>query len=217
MTLRQAWTQFIAAEDYEAHMAAIGQAQANASLVAELFAAAAPPTGSRVLIAGAGTGQMFDYCAAGLFRPYSLVCSDLNPAFLEKLRGRWECQTVVDDIEDSRLEPGFSLIIVVLVLEHVEWPKAVASLARLRPERVLVVIQRNPEGALPHRERVGTMRLFGSEIQPNLIEASALIEEFERTGFRLRLQSERPVADVKTMLGLLFAIESRAVTRNSRE
>ncbi len=155
MTLREAWTRFVAAEDYEAHMAAIGQAQANASLVAELVAAAAPPPGSRILIAGAGTGQMFEHCAPELFRGCRLICSDINPAFLERLGARCECQTVVDDIEDSRLEPGFSLVIVVLVLEHVEWRKALASLARLRPEYVLVVIQRNPEGPLPHRRAGG--------------------------------------------------------------
>ena len=206
MTLREAWTRFVAAEDYERHMAAIGQAQANASLVAELVAAAAPPPASRILIAGAGTGQMFEHCAPELFRGYTLVCSDINPAFLEKLHARCECRTVVDDIEDSRLEPGFSLIIVVLVLEHVEWRKALPSLARLRPGHVLVVIQRNPEGALPHRERIGTMRLFGSEVEPNLIQASALAEEFERLGFRLNLQRERPVADGKAMVGLLFAL-----------
>jgi SAM-dependent methyltransferase len=206
MTLREAWTRFVAAEDYETHMAAVGQAQANASLVAELFAAAAPRPASRILIAGAGTGQMFEHCAPGLFHGYRLICSDINPAFLEKLRARCECQTVVDDIEDSRLDQGFSVILVVLVLEHVEWRKALASLARLRPEHVAVVIQRNPEGALPYRERVGTMLLFGSEVEPNLIPASALVEEFERLGFRLKLQQERPVADGKTMVGLLLEV-----------
>jgi SAM-dependent methyltransferase len=187
-------------------MAAIGQAQANASLVDELLAAAAPPPGSRILIAGAGTGQMFEHCAPELFRPHRLICSDINPAFLEKLRERCECQTVVDDVENSRLAPGFSLIIVVLVLEHVEWRKALASLAGLRPEHVLVVIQRNPEGVVPQRERVGTMRLFGSEVQANLIDVSALIGEFEGLGFRLRLKRELAVADGKTMVGMLFAV-----------
>jgi SAM-dependent methyltransferase len=206
MTLREAWTQFISAEDYERHMATIGQAQANASLVAELFSAAAPPAGSRVLIAGAGTGQMFECATPDAFRPYALVCSDINPVFLDKLRGRCECRTVVDDIEDSRLDPGFSVVIVVLVLEHVDWRKALVSLARLRPGHVIVVIQRNPPGELPHRELVGTMGVFGGEVGTKLIQPPALIEEFERLGFRLRLARERAVADGKTMLGFLFAV-----------
>jgi SAM-dependent methyltransferase len=203
MTLREAWTRFVNAEDYERHMAAVGQAQANASLVAELVAAAAPPPGSRVLIAGAGTGQIFEYCPPALFRRFRLTCSDLNPAFLEKLRSRCPCITAVDDIEDSRLDPGFSLIVVVLVLEHVDWRKALISLARLRPEQVAVVIQRNPEGPLPHREHIGTMRLFGTEVEPKLIDAQELIAELARLGFGLRSESERPVLDGKTMVGLL--------------
>jgi SAM-dependent methyltransferase len=203
MTLREAWTRFVNAEDYERHMAAVGQAQANASLVAELVAAAAPPAGSRVLIAGAGTGQIFEYCPPALFGRFRLTCSDLNPAFLGKLRSRCPCTTAVDDIEDSRLDPGFSLIVVVLVLEHVDWRKALISLARLRPEQVAVVIQRNPEGPLPHREHIGTMRLFGTEVEPKLIDAQELIAELARLGFGLRSESERPVLDGKTMVGLL--------------
>jgi SAM-dependent methyltransferase len=204
MTLREAWARFVTAEDYEQHMAAVGQAQANASLVAELVAAAASPAGSRVLIAGAGTGQIFEYSPPTLFDHVRLTCSDLNPAFLEKLRARCPCITAVDDIEESHLDPGFSLIVVVLVLEHVDWRKALASLARLRPEQVVIVIQRNPEGPLPHRERAGTMRLFGTEVEPTLIDAREVIAEFARLGFGLRLQSERPVLDGKTMVGLLF-------------
>jgi len=205
MTLREAWTEFIVADDYEQHMAAIGQAQANALLVAELVAAAQPQTGSRVLIAGAGTGQMFEYCPAGLWDAFDLTCSDLNPTFLRKLRSRHACTTALDDIEDSRLDPGFSLIVVVLVLEHVDWRKALASLARLRPERVAIVIQGNPEGRLPQRERPGTMRLFGTELNPKFLDAGEIVAEFARRGFALRSQAERPVPDGKTMAGLLFA------------
>jgi hypothetical protein len=205
MTLREAWTQFVAAEDYEAHMAAIGQAQANASLVGELFEAASPRAGSRVLIAGAGSGQIFDWLPPQTFVPHALTCSDINAAFLKRLGRRCACQTVVDDIEDSRLEPGFSVAIVVLVLEHVEWRKALASLARLRPERVIVVIQRNPPGELPARERAGTMRIFASQVRSHPIEASALEAELIGLGFMPQLARERAVADGKTMVGLLFA------------
>jgi SAM-dependent methyltransferase len=205
MTLREAWTRFVTAEDYEQHMAAVGQAQANASLVTELLDAAAPPAGSRVLIAGAGTGQIFEYCPPALFGRFRLTCSDLNPAFLERLRSRCPCTTAVDDIEDSRLDPGFSLIVVVLVLEHVDWREALASLARLRPERIAIVIQRNPEGPLPHREHVGTMRLFGKEVEPKLLDARELVAELARLGFGLLVESERPVLDGKTMVGLLVS------------
>jgi hypothetical protein len=94
---------------------------------------------------------------------------------------------------------------VVLVLEHVDWRKALASLARLRPERVAIVIQRNPEGRLPQRERPGTMRMFGTELNPKFLDAGEVVAEFARCGFALRSQAERPVPDGKTMAGLLFA------------
>ena len=43
--VRDAWTKTILAADYETHMAAVGQAQANASLVAELFKLDPPAAG----------------------------------------------------------------------------------------------------------------------------------------------------------------------------
>ena len=59
--LRDAWANLIRAEDYEAHMAAVGQAQANAHLVADYFLQAPLLPGARILFLGAGTGQVFDY------------------------------------------------------------------------------------------------------------------------------------------------------------
>src|SRR5882757_5614499 len=121
MTLREAWTTQVTAEDYEAHMARIGQAEANAGLLYDLFAEAAFMPGSRILIAGAGTGQMFDFLPADFLAGYGVTCSDINPAFLEKLSIRYPCETVIDDIENSQLELGWGAIAVVLVLEHVDW------------------------------------------------------------------------------------------------
>jgi hypothetical protein len=60
-TLRDLWAGHITADDYERHMAATGQPQANADLLAELFRDVPPAPGARILFAGAGTGQYFDY------------------------------------------------------------------------------------------------------------------------------------------------------------
>jgi hypothetical protein len=46
--LRHAWTQIVTAEDYEEHMAAIGQAQAGAALTEYIIQSAKPPAGGRV-------------------------------------------------------------------------------------------------------------------------------------------------------------------------
>jgi hypothetical protein len=63
-SLREAWQGHITAEDYDAHMARVGQAQANARIVG-LFVEhwLTPP--SRVLVVGAGTGQLLDYAGDG--------------------------------------------------------------------------------------------------------------------------------------------------------
>ena len=45
--LRRAWTEIVLADDYEEHMAAIGQAQAAAELTRWLIGSAAPAPGSR--------------------------------------------------------------------------------------------------------------------------------------------------------------------------
>ena len=71
--LRDAWSRTITAEDYEAHMAAIGQAQANAALVAEYLQAQPPSRHASVLFAGAGTGQMFEYVSPEILLPLPVV------------------------------------------------------------------------------------------------------------------------------------------------
>jgi S-adenosylmethionine:diacylglycerol 3-amino-3-carboxypropyl transferase len=73
-------------------MAAIGQAQAAAELTRYLIEAAKLDTGSRIVLAGAGTGQMFDLLDPALFRPYRLTVTDLNPRFLVRLRERLACR-----------------------------------------------------------------------------------------------------------------------------
>jgi len=203
MTLRDAWTTRVTPEDYEAHMARNGQAQANAAIVRDLLSGAALPPGSKILLAGAGTGQIFDYLPAEFFAPYRLICSDIHAAFLARLRQRVPCETVIDDVEDSRVEPGLAAIILVLVLEHVDWRRALASLRRLQPERFLIVIQRNPavNQALPP---AGTMRVFAEEARPNQVPFSELAEEMAGMGFHAERLEEIPVADGKTMAGGLF-------------
>src|SRR5262249_15476226 len=86
--LRRAWTEIVTADDYERHMRSIGQAQAAAELTVWLIESAALAEGDALTIAGAGTGQMFDFLDAAVLRPYRLTFADLNPAYLARLRER---------------------------------------------------------------------------------------------------------------------------------
>jgi hypothetical protein len=206
-SLRQAWTAIIQPADYEAHMAANGQAQANADLVRDLLLIAPPSPGVPILFAGAGTGQMFDYIDAGILRPYRATFTDINPTYLERLSSRLEShglafETMVDDVEQSRVPGYFDLVIAVLVLEHVDWRDAVASLCGLATWRVFVVIQENPP-QLESRPALGTMNIL-REIHSHPIDRDELVPTFEKHSFRVHSISSREAADSKKMVALEF-------------
>jgi 2-polyprenyl-3-methyl-5-hydroxy-6-metoxy-1,4-benzoquinol methylase len=204
-TLREAWTYVISAADYEAHMASIGQAQANASLVEEFLQAAPPPPGSAILIAGAGTGQMFDYIPASILTPYCTTFTDINAGYLQILSARLQDITfelAVDDIESSALAGPFDLAIAVLVLEHVDWPRAVASLCRLS-SRVFVVSQENsPQTQL--RPLAGSLVVL-RDVSPHLIPRKDLEAEFAGHALRAVRESVKEAADAKRMIGIEFS------------
>src|SRR5579875_517909 len=106
--LRLAWTRIVTAEDYDEHMENVGQAHALAVLTTKLIAAANLCQGSRFVIAGAGTGQMFDFVDPDLFRRFDLICTDLNPLFLIHLKRRLlqrglSAFLIADDFEQTAL------------------------------------------------------------------------------------------------------------------
>jgi hypothetical protein len=74
--IREAWLNGISPDDYDTHMAAVGQAQANAGLVAELLEAHPPTAGASILFVGAGTGQLFDYASPEMLKPLQSTFSD---------------------------------------------------------------------------------------------------------------------------------------------
>ena len=211
--LREAWITIIRAEDYEAHMAAVGQAQANAKLVAEYLAAQSPGAGASLLFLGAGTGQMFDFVSPTVLLPYQTTFADINAAYLRRLDERLHeveglrYATVLDDVEKPGLIPGFDTVLTVLLLEHVDWRKAVSTIGGLAGERTFVVIQENPATlttAITPRGIPGTMKIF-TEVHPTLIPRIELITEFARHGFALNYLAEKTVAEGKRMLALGFA------------
>ena len=206
-TIRDAWSTLVSAEDYEAHMAAIGQAQANAEHVRDFLALVEPPSGARLLIAGAGPGQMFDHLLPEVFQPYSAVFSDINPRFLTRLRERCPgALCVVDDIERTALAGPFYAVMETLMLEHVDWRKGLAALTALQAKYLYLVVQRNPPGMAtavsPSRTPPGTMRIF-AQAQSFLLDLAELTAALNAAGYAIVSEHPRPVADGKTMLGLL--------------
>jgi hypothetical protein len=211
--LREAWTTVIRPEDYDAHMALVGQAQANAQLVVDWLRSNPPKSDSSILFAGAGTGQMFDFFPAEFLSQYQVTFTDINGNYLKCLESRVRSKeqlrfrTLVDDIERSQLPSGFALAIAVLVLEHVEWHLAVASLCRLSIDSVFVVIQENPRqlttAVSESQSIVGTMRIF-REVHPVLVNREELVQEFDHHGFVMVYSREQNVLYEKKMVALGF-------------
>ncbi len=207
--LKTVWSQQIEAADYDGHMAAVGQAQANAELVAELVLQRPPLPGSKLLLAGAGTGQMFDYVSPAILAGFRVTFTDINPRFLERLTERLHSasallyETTTDDLEQSQLHEDFALAIAVLVLEHINWRRGVASLCRLAP-RVFIVMQENPptfdQASRPLRGSMAALQ----GLKKSLLNREELIQEFSANHFRLSHQAERAVLDAKKMVALEF-------------
>ncbi|HXT75888.1 MAG TPA: class I SAM-dependent methyltransferase [Candidatus Eisenbacteria bacterium] len=211
--LRDAWSRTITAEDYEAHMAAIGQAQANAALVAEYLQAQPPSRHASLLFAGAGTGQMFEYVSPEILLPFNVTFTDINAGFLNRLRTRLartpglRYATVVDDLEHTTLSRRFDLVLEVLVLEHVQWRVALATLCKLTERELFVVIQENPPddamALTAIRDVPETMKVF-REVHPTRIPSSDLQSEMKRHGFRRTYAAHKMVSDGKKMVALGF-------------
>jgi hypothetical protein len=211
--LHLAWTQIITADDYDEHMAAIGQAQAAAALTAEILEDTDLPAGSRIVIAGAGTGQMFEFIDPGLFRRFKLICTDLNPAFLTRLKERLIARglsalIVADDIENTALWGAPHLLLVTLVLEHIDWRKGLDAIAALGPGACGIIIQENPAGmasaVTPGRcvpESIAAAVRFA---HPTLISHTELQHAFEQRGYRSEVTRARDVADGKRLVSTLF-------------
>ena len=191
----------------------VGQAKANAELVADWLRSNPAKPGSSILFAGAGTGQMFDFISPKILSPYRVTFTDINCEYLRCLESRvkpkaqFQFEILVDDIERSPLRPEFALVVAALVLEHVDWRLAVATLCRLGLDNVFVVIQENPPGSpnavIENQPLVGTMRIF-REVHPNLVNRRELTEEFDHHHFSIIQSSEKEVLYKKKMVGLGF-------------
>ena len=211
--LRRAWTEVVTADDYDHHMAAIGQAQAAAELARHLIESASLAAGGRIAIVGAGTGQMFDYLAPDVVRPYRLTCTDLNPAFLDRLRERLhrrglEAAIVVDDIERSALQRAPDFLLATLLLEHIDWRRGVEAIAALRPGACGIIVQENPPGmdsaVTPGRRLPPSIAAAIEFAHPELVPPDALIAAMASRGYRCQERAVREVDDGKRLIGLLF-------------
>jgi len=211
--LRLAWTEIVAGEDYDEHMAAIGQAEAAAALTAEMVQNAELRAGSRLVVVGAGTGQMFDFMDPELLRPFRLTCTDLNAKFLVRLRERigrhgLSASILVDDIEHTALRGGPDLLLATLLLEHIDWCKGVAAIGALGPAACGIVIQENPpdmaSAVTPGRRLPNSIAAAFEVAQPKLVAQNQLRCAFERHRYCCAVTRTLEVADGKRLVAMLY-------------
>ncbi len=147
-SLRHAWTTLIAPADLDDHMHRVGQAAANAALMQSMLDLRSAKTTTKLLLVGGGTAQFLDYISAANFEQFDITISDINGNFLDCARERFaqaglqRVKFVIDDIEATHLRDSFDTIVVVLVLEHIDWQRGAHAIHRLAPDTIHIVIQK---------------------------------------------------------------------------
>lgn len=212
--LRHAWTQIVTGDDYEEHMAAIGQAQAGAALTHYIIQSANPPDGGRVAIVGAGTGQMLDFLDPAILRPFRIICTDLNRGYLVRLQARFvrhglSATVLEDDIEHTALDPGPDLLLATLLFEHIDWRRGVEVIAGLRPAICGIIIQENPTGmtstVTPGRRVPPSITQALATAHATLVPRDDLLAAFAASGYVCKGKRAEEVADGKRLTALIFA------------
>jgi hypothetical protein len=213
-SLRRGWTEIVEGDDLDAHMAENGQARANAELLDTLLRDATLAPGGRIAFVGAGTGQLLDFMDVASLAGRPLVFTDINERFLKRIRERLrrhpeigEATVIHDDVEATRLASPIYAVVIVLVLEHVEWRCALTALCATDPVWLLIVIQRNDATApvvTMERKLRPSIRAFAEAARPQLVDERELTGWLSDAGFSLAIHLERRVEDAKTMIGLGF-------------
>ena len=138
--LRRAWTQIVASEDYDEHMARIGQAQAGADLTCQIIrvrhGTRRQPRRDRGRRPSAGARFRGPRAAPAvpphLHRPEPGVSARLTRRLV---RHGLAATVLEDDIEQTALEPAPDLLLATLLLEHIDWRRGVEAIAGLIPPR----------------------------------------------------------------------------------
>lgn len=206
------WTELIGPDDLDTHLAGIGQAQANAELVKQMFKDV--PLQGKLLISGCGTGQLFDYILPlDLGNKLQLTLTDINYLYLERANARLShfpglnFDVRLDNIESTRIQDKYEGVLITLVLEHVEWMKALDSMQTLKPNTFYIIVQEQTTDEYPltlRPELSEVWQEFSRIVKPKLIPRNDLVVYFSERSFRLVKEYERNVPNNKIMKGFIF-------------
>jgi SAM-dependent methyltransferase len=195
----------IPADEYEAHMSAVGQSAALRAMFFRVYSERKP---RRLAVLGCTTGsdlQLVDAAATEL-----AVGVDINPAYLEIARGRLTAlgprlQLVEADVLRVELPPaGFDLVHAALVLEYVDPLLLFRRIHRwLAPGGACSVVTQNPADVPAVGETVfSSLRVLAGRMR--LREAKQVTTLAGQCGLRLVGQEVAQVG-AKTLVSSVFA------------
>ncbi len=202
---RNPWLQ-IPAEDYEAHMDAVGQSAVLRELFSLVYAEHRP---ARIAVLGCTTGH--DLQQADPVLTEMAVGVDINPAYLKTAKERLSglgprLHLICDDVLKAELPRiPFDLVHAALLFEYVE----PLSLFRriydwLSPDGTCSVITQDPmpdEPAVSTTRYESLQRLAG---RMSLRTAAAMASLAGREGFRLQLQRAVKLPNGKSLVNSVF-------------
>lgn len=218
----EAWLHVVEPHDLDAHMRNIGQAAANAEITRELFKKYPLASGSKLLIHGCGTCQMFDYIKPSDIGDVRITFADINESMLELAEKRIKRHKILryrilrDDIENSKIKEHHDAVLLTLVLLHVNWRESLESIIRLAPSSIYIIEQKQSRGpsVTKERELPSSIRRYTQVAEAELVSLEELKAFLVKRGYVRIYVTGRSVPDKKRMVGLVYRKDSKAFPRS---
>jgi len=210
---KEAWKSTIPANDLDKHMLATKQVLANAKILQNIIGDF-PINDMKILVPGCGTGQIFNYLNPTIFSDSNLIFTDINKEYLEKLDLRLKkfqkisYKIIKDDIENTKIQEQFDSCILILILEHIDWEKAIKNILNFGVKSFYIIIQKqdkNKQTVTSYKDIPKSITKFSTIAKSHLISASEIEQYFKKEGFNLLRECGEKVINNKEMVGLYFS------------
>ena len=196
----------IPADDYEAHMSAVGQSAALRAFFLRVYSQTHP---ARLAILGCTTGGDLEYVDPTVTE--MVVGVDINPAYLDIARGRSTAlgsrlHLVSGDVMQVALPAvQFDLVHAALLLEYVDQVPLLRRIHRwLSPQGICSVITQEPSlgGAAVSTSEYKSLAVLAGRVSQRT--AKEVVAMAGAAGFRLASQWPMTLPNGKTLVSSIF-------------
>ncbi len=208
---KEHWKNIVTPEDLDFHLRVVGQASVNASLVKKMLLLHPLASGSTIYVPGCGTGQMFDYFNPTEIGRFEWLFSDYNGDLAlrvhERLSKEIEFQVFVDDIENTKFTDKVDGALIVLLLQHINWRKALRNISRNEPKYIYCIIQDEdiyPQQESTRAELRSSIKKFSEVAETELIKESDLTSLLGSLTYKKVFQESVAVPESKRMVSLVY-------------